>query len=533
VILQKKEVLSIMGEKKKKLLFQGVTALLLLSGGLWGCASHDVRSNYEKLLEKQMEMEMANARTEKLAPNKLPKMTDREHERLGDAHFRREKFGRAYVQYDKARRLNPKNVRIRYKIGLLFLAKGLSKEAIAEFQEVLKEEPRNALAYEGMGLAMLQSGQPEAAKRRFLQALALDPNLWKAHTFLGIIYNSQNLPEAALREHKTAILLEPKKEILHNNLGISYALMGEHDNALRAFDKALESKTSHDKIYNNLGLVLSRLRRYEEALEAFKKGGSEAQAYNNLGCVYLQQGDYDKAIRSFEKAMELSPRFYARANDNLEKARSLFLSKAPLDVDVPHESGAALSTERVGEGNRSTSRTGGIPDKKESETRRFLPKRQKPEQTKERAIWDNVKDPANSVAQSDKSLRIPPDLTELATARATPPPLVAERSDPETRPRIPTLGAGMTPGTERFTIQVATFRQRKKANLYLEELKKAGFKAFRWETYLPETGKWHQVCVGDFTTVMEARLLAKDLEQKGFKATVAELPGTRTQTQSN
>ena len=81
------------------------------------------------------------------------------------------------------------------------------------------------------------------------------------------------------------------------------------------------SKTWEKKLYNNLGLALGKLGRYPEALEAFTHGGDEAQAYNNLGCLYLDNGDYERAAACFERATELRTSFYAKANDNLKKAR--------------------------------------------------------------------------------------------------------------------------------------------------------------------------------------------------------------------
>ncbi len=76
------------------------------------------------------------------------------------------------------------------------------------------------------------------------------------------------------------------------------------------------------KVYNNLALAFAGLGQYGEALEAFKKGGSEAQAYNNLGCILMSRGKYADAVRCFERAIELDPIFYAKASENLQKAKS-------------------------------------------------------------------------------------------------------------------------------------------------------------------------------------------------------------------
>jgi tetratricopeptide (TPR) repeat protein len=71
-----------------------------------------------------------------------------------------------------------------------------------------------------------------------------------------------------------------------------------------------------------LALALSKLGRFQEAFEAFKNGKDEATAYNNIGYLYLTAGKYDEAIKSFEKAIEINPRFYVKAHENMKEAKA-------------------------------------------------------------------------------------------------------------------------------------------------------------------------------------------------------------------
>jgi tetratricopeptide (TPR) repeat protein len=72
-----------------------------------------------------------------------------------------------------------------------------------------------------------------------------------------------------------------------------------------------------------MALAYANLGRYDEAMEAFRKAGGEAHAYNNMGCIYLEKGKYQEAVQSFENAITLEPGFYAKAADNLKKAKML------------------------------------------------------------------------------------------------------------------------------------------------------------------------------------------------------------------
>ena len=111
--------------------------------------------------------------------------------------------------------------------------------------------------------------------------------------------------------------------MIYNNIGYAYLLKGDYHRAVFGFKKALAHRYTNEKVYNNLGMALANLEKYEEALQAFIKSGSEAQAFNNLGCILLSKGKLDKAIICFEKAIELDPKFYAVAGENLTKARTL------------------------------------------------------------------------------------------------------------------------------------------------------------------------------------------------------------------
>jgi len=284
----------------------------LMAGILSGCAAQEqnlrIQDRYENFYEP------ADTKT-------LPAMTSDQLEKSGDVFLSRGNLYKAFLQYEKSLQLNPNNIELVYKKGLLFVIGGLNEDAIKEFQKVIKRRPWHALAYKGMGQALFQMKKYDEAEKNFRDAIARDPKLWKAHNSLGIIYDYKKRYDMAIHKYNKAISLKPDEGFLYNNLGVSWSLAGDYEKAINAFNTALETKYSKSKTYNNLGMALSKLGRYREALEAFRKGGNEAQAYNNLGCIYLEEGKFEKATTCFEKAIEINPGFYTRASENLKKAR--------------------------------------------------------------------------------------------------------------------------------------------------------------------------------------------------------------------
>jgi Flp pilus assembly protein TadD/ketosteroid isomerase-like protein len=306
---------------KNHMVFSLISIFGVMVTSMFGCSSTELKLRKANKLDIQNQDPSTSVSDDNATEKKDPKMTSLEHERSGDLQLRRGNFDMAYIQYEKSLRLKPDNVKARYKKGLLLVIARMNVDAIKEFQEVLKREPEHALAYEGLGKAYFQMKKYDPAERNFRRSLALYPNLWQPHNFLGIIYDHQGRHDLAIHEFEAAIRLKPNEGLLYNNLGVSYSLAGEYKKALNAFNRAQKRNYFSSKFYNNLGLVLSKLGRDQEALNVFRRVGGQAQAYNNLGCIYLEAGEFEKAINYFEKAIEVKPTFYAKASDNLEKAK--------------------------------------------------------------------------------------------------------------------------------------------------------------------------------------------------------------------
>jgi len=294
--------------------------------GLGGCASKDPQlTSLKKNTEYRQMLERQKASAEEQIEKKLPPLDAVGYERLGDRYLLQGKPEFAYKQYLEALNLNPvqeHQERLHYKIGRLFLQKGMLDEAKQEFQGILQKNAGHSLAQEGMGRVFFVSRDYAAAKSYFLQALKNDPKLWESHNFLGIILDKEGQYDEAMNHFLAAIQIKPDVSDLYNNLGICLYLKGDYEKAILAFNEALKIEPSNSRFHNNRGLALSKLGRYQEAVEAFKKGGDDASAYYNLGCVYMIQGKYAESIEAFQKAIDIKPDFHVNALENIRKAKA-------------------------------------------------------------------------------------------------------------------------------------------------------------------------------------------------------------------
>ena len=80
-------------------------------------------------------------------------------------------------------------------------------------------------------------------------------------------------------------------------------------------------------------------------------------------------------------------------------------------------------------------------------------------------------------------------------------------------PKEPTITAEKPP-IGRYTINVASFKTRMRAERLMSKLKDKGYDAFVAEAAVPQRGTWYRVSVGRFSSVGEAQAYAQTLKEK-------------------
>jgi len=298
-----------------------VIALVILCG----CASEKgqqaVSSDYKKMVALQQQKASATKAEEPSLPAGY-EATAETHEKLGDAYIKQGDSVAALTEYQKSLEKDPLRTTSKYKIGMLFLGRGLPEDAIAEFEQIIVREPRNASAYYGRGKARFLQKKFDLAKSDLSEAVKLNDSLWQAHALLGIILDAGKNHSEAEKEYLKALAIQPDSAAVYNDLGVSLYLNGRFDKAADAFLKAFNIDPENRRICNNLGLALYRLGNTEDALEAFKKGSSEAAAYNNIGYLQMKDKQYNNALAALEKAIDANPSYYVRAQKNIEKVKA-------------------------------------------------------------------------------------------------------------------------------------------------------------------------------------------------------------------
>lgn len=102
------------------------------------------------------------------------------------------------------------------------------------------------------------------------------------------------------------------------------------------------------------------------------------------------------------------------------------------------------------------------------------------------------------------------------TDRPAPPAAVAKQQ--AGRPQR--AGGSQAPqtvretGKQRFTIQIASYPERRMAEDEVRDMKRRGYAAFLVATEIPDKGTWFRVRVGSFSSKLSAEKLAAELKSK-------------------
>ena len=273
---------------------------------------------------------------------------------LGLLEARQEHYAEAAPLYRKALALNPAIPGLQLNLGLALFKGGELKQAIVEFQLLLKsQEPASA---EGQRLTIL-IGMAHYGLAEYAEAV---PYLQQAAA-----RDTRNLPlrlalaHSCLWSRQFQCVVNTNHEILSLNaesaeadmlVGEALDEMKDRNGAIEQFRAALKVNPKMLDAHFSLGYVLWVLKQYPEAASEFQaeldNNPDHAQAMTYLADVDLHLGHADAALPLLEKAIKLDSEqelahldlgiLYAGASRQDEALREMKEAErlAPEEVDV-------------------------------------------------------------------------------------------------------------------------------------------------------------------------------------------------------
>ncbi|MCH7666917.1 MAG: tetratricopeptide repeat protein [Acidobacteria bacterium] len=244
---------------------------------------------------------------------------------LGVLHRLDGRDGEALAAFTTASKLRPNHLPIMLHLAGLHLGNGRNQEAARLYEQVLASHPGSAAAHLGLGRISSVSGDHAAAISRFEKALELQPEAGRTHYLLGQEYRRLGDLELA-SEHLAQIgsvgvgFFEPLLlEVQRLAVGAGAALgrggdaqmLGLYDIALREYRRAVAEVPANAAARFALGSLLVAVGSLDEAIEhlreAVRLDPDHPQPRFLLGHVLFQQGRFAEAEPELERVLESDP----------------------------------------------------------------------------------------------------------------------------------------------------------------------------------------------------------------------------------
>ncbi len=181
-----------------------------------------------------------------------------------------------------------------YNIGRTYYNESKFQQAYIEFQKALEINPKDKEVLNGIGIILLvQFEDFDKAVEYFKRALKVDKNFSEAWNNLGFAYEKTGMIDEAIASYKKAVAnpMYRNPEKAYNSLGRIYYRAGQYDKAIDSLTSALRRVNDYYPSFYNLALCYNAKGYYGEAATALKRA---------IELDPLYRGDRKKALADFE-----------------------------------------------------------------------------------------------------------------------------------------------------------------------------------------------------------------------------------------
>ena len=159
---------------------------------------------------------------------------------------------------------NPADFEAHYNFAAILQARGVSAEAIQQFEFAARLRPQDATANNALGAALLAAGRIDDAISHLTAALETQPDNFDAHYNLANALASEDKFLEAIEHYRAAIRLHPDDANTEANLGSALAETGKLSEAKQHFERALRIDPHHKLARENLEQIARDLKNPQE-----------------------------------------------------------------------------------------------------------------------------------------------------------------------------------------------------------------------------------------------------------------------------
>ncbi len=236
------------------------------------------------------------------------------HEKKARESFNAKKYNEAIIEYEKASKIDPKNVNYLHDIGSCYVILGEHKNGIKYYKKALAIDPKYSLAYKNLGLAYNELGEYNDAIEAFNKLIKIDSKNPVGYRNRAIAYKNLNKYNEAIKDFDKAIKYDSDNAFAYYQRGDCYHNLSEFEKAISDSTKAIKLNPKYAECYVLRGNCHIGLQKYKKAIEDFNKAikinSKYDWAYNRRGISYYNLEKYKDSIASYNKAIKIDPKYY-------------------------------------------------------------------------------------------------------------------------------------------------------------------------------------------------------------------------------
>lgn len=197
---------------------------------------------------------------------------------------------------------------------------GNAEQALTMVTQMRTEGVRDPRLEVVQARALREIGLSDDAEALLQELVKRHPREAEAHNQLGILCLDDQRVSEAVEHLERARRLSPADAQILNNLGFALLAAQQPTQAIDVLREALRLDGADRQIRNNLGFALVADRREDEALRVFRAGLAEPDARFNLGLGLELRGDEAAAVDAYVQVLRQWP-MHKPALDGLRRLR--------------------------------------------------------------------------------------------------------------------------------------------------------------------------------------------------------------------
>jgi tetratricopeptide (TPR) repeat protein len=196
-----------------------------------------------------------------------------------------------------------------YKIGVGHLSENKVQQAFVEFQRAYELDPRNKEVLNAIGIIyLLHFDETQKAADFFQKAVKVDPEYSEAYNNLGVAHEKLGKFDIAIPFYKKAVsnLQYSTPQNAFINMGRAYYRLGKFNDATIAYKEAIKRAPNLDLPYLGLALCYNATGKYGDASTAMLRAISLNTAYKGDSRLAAEHFNARRIVSSGYEEKDLS-----------------------------------------------------------------------------------------------------------------------------------------------------------------------------------------------------------------------------------